>query len=582
MRKRRKWIAFPLLILVLVALPLLFQFPAPVKGGQVSKYRTIYASQQDGYLWQDDTDYSLCNVYTTGYAYIYDQNIKMGQRLSGATYYIYRPAFHFDTSVLPDDCTVNNVTFSFTGYSNATVGTGWNISAYRGTPLNQYPSNPLVAGDYWTGKYYSTAGGTINATLVQVGSYNNMTLPTNWISLTAETRFILRSTKDVSQTAPTGDEYLEISGAETTDDPCIILGYTYESEGYTLYGAYSEDGLRDGAINCTFYRPTEAPSTFELDGSHFVEAEETGVAFHFDLGANESRVFYCRQDLQTETVYVIKPSEPYSVYYFKVVDLVGVEWGYLESLLNLNGTDQIVERWDISLYGDLPFTMTWGVAYKMRIVTNLGIYYYADFVADATFEWTFPITADMFEIDDTDTGDVSVSGGRMNSTWIQGSYVDSAGLTTIINMTIYVYENASFVVTTEVSSSSLTYNWYDAEEDESYFIRIIATHSQSGELTYTFWCPVPSTNVNPFSVLDVLLGDGLPFNASELVGLGIVLLFVGAFSRWNAAVGLVVGILIAALFGFLAWITVSYEWLTGSMGIAIIIAISIYKDKKGR
>lgn len=566
----------------MLALPVVFQFPIHVKGGTVSKYRTIYCSQQDGYLWDYDTSYTDCRISPNGYVYIYDANLYLGQRLSGGYYYIYRPAFpSFDTSILPDDATIDNATFRFYCSDNSTVGgTDWFVGIYRSQLLNVYPSNPLVDNDYWYGLYYGTAGDTINATLVEEGDYNNLTMPTNWISLTGETRFILRSTKDRMGQAPTGDEYIQIGGAESAYDPHIIIGYTYESEGYTLYGAYGEDGLRDGAINVTFYRPTEAPVTFELDGSQFVEAEETGVAFHFDLGDNESRVIYCRTDLQTEVLYAIKPSEPYSVYYFKVVDLIGLEWGYLESLINMNGTDQIVERWDIQLIGDLPFTMTWGTAYKMRLTCNLGSYYYDDFMADSTFEWTYVVTPDMFPVDPTHTGDITVSGSRVNASHIRGYYNDAAEYTTTINMSIYVSGETEITATTEVSTFSLTYNWYDAEPDVDYYLRVVATHTERGELTYTFWCPAPSDAVNPFSVLDLILGEGLPFNPSELVGVGIILLFVGAFSRWNAALGLVVGVLIAALLAYLAWITVSFEWLTGAMGIAIIIGFSIYKDKR--
>lgn len=542
--------------------------------------RTTYSSHYDGTSYRQSTNYDVARTLTTGDKYDTVNTMAVGQDNVTNNYSVIRSYLPFDTSLIPDNAQIDNATLNFYMEANYTI-TDFNVTIQTGSP--PYPHIPLQTGDYNYLKY-SGDGGQFNTSLLDTG-YNTINFTSTgltWISKTSYTKLVLRSSNDITGTAPSTFESFSFWAAEkgSAYAPYLNVGYTCNGTSYILHGAYDETGLRDGAINSTFYKVSEASETFELNGDYTVYAEQHGSAFHFDLGNNESRVIYCHAYMTAEEFYVFKPTDPYYTYYFTVVDFIGVDWGYLETLINVNGTDQIVERWDIQIYGDLPFTLSWGRSYKIRLVSSAGTFYYADFVAGATLEATFPITSDMFPASATDTGDITVTGTRQSASWIQGTYSDGGNLTVWINMSIYVSGASNSVASTHVTDNSLTYNWYDAEEDVSYYLRILAYHETREQIEYGFWCVAPVDNTNPFAALDDLLGDGLPFQASQGVGLVLVLLMVGGFSRWNAEVGLVVGVLMAALLSYLAILTVSWEWLTGTMGIVLIIAFSIYKSKE--
>lgn len=542
--------------------------------------RTTYSSNYDGTLKEDGANYIAVRTATVADKYDTVNTMAVGQDLVAGTYYVMRSYLPFDTSPIPDNSQIDNATLNFYMEANFT-DTDFNVTIQTGSP--PYPHIPLQTGDYNYLKY-SGDGGQFNTSLLAAG-YNTINFTSTgltWISKTGYTKLVLRSSKDIAGTAPTGLESFSFWAREkgSAYAPYLTVGYTCNGTSYILHGAFAETGLRDGAITTTFYKVSESPETFSLDGNYTVYAEQHGSAFHFDLGNNESRVIYCNENMTAEEFYVFKPTDPYYTYYFKVVDFIGVDWGYLETLINVNGTDQIVERWDTQIYGELPFTLSWGRAYKIRLVSSAGVYYYSDFMAGATLEATFPITSDMFPPSATDTGDITVTGTRQSATWIQGTYSDGAGLTVWINMSIYVSGSSTAVVSTLVTANSLTYNWYEAEEDSSYYLRILAYHETRGQIEYTFPCVAPFSDTNPFAALDDVLGEGLPFQASQAVGLFLVLLMVGGFSRWNADVGLVVGVLMAALLTYLAILNMSWEWLIGTMEIAILIALSIRKSKE--
>jgi len=64
----------------------------------------------------------------------------------------------------------------------------------------------------------------------------------------------------------------------------------------------------------TLYKTTESSETFELNGTENKTVEATPICFRFDLGYNESRVYYLKDEF--EEIYVFKPAQPYSTYYF--------------------------------------------------------------------------------------------------------------------------------------------------------------------------------------------------------------------------------------------------------------------------
>jgi len=364
----------------------------------------------------------------------------------------------------------------------------------------------------------------------------------------------------------------------------VARGLTYS---YDLFGAYDENGLllppATRAINCTLYRSDNSTISFLLNGTYTISAGSLPpIAFKFILGPSESRTFFLTNSTTHEHIYVFWPSSPYYAYYVNIKNYVGVQNGYLESLINVNGTDLIVERWSINTVSDLPFTMTFGSSYKLRLVCDSGVFYYPDFVAGASTTLTLSITEDMFPLPRTSLAGITVNAARMNSTRIKAAYYDSYGNTTWVYIMVAALGSATPIASTNVSSSSVTYNWYEADETEDYYVLIQVSHVIRGVLYWTFVCSHIQPKINPFSDLDIIFGTStiFPLAMSELPGLFVLLFVFAAFSIWNAGVGVVVGVLFAAFESYVGFISIPWNWISTTLCIAVIVALSIHKERE--
>jgi hypothetical protein len=538
--------------------------------------RVFTSQSSDGYIWSGwEASYTIAQNTSSGSVDDTGANYNVGQRYdAGNGYYVSRGFLFFDTSTIPTGATVTNATLSIRiVYDNS--ATDFNLTIQNGQPT--YPHQPLQPGDFGR-THYSGDGGSLNTSTTSVSAYNNITIiagALTWIQTDGTTKLCLRSSRDISATTPTDQENIGFNGAESGYAAKLYVTYETGQYSYFLYGAYNEEGSRTGAINCTVYRATEPPQSFELDGVENVTSEDIPIAFYFDIGYNESRVYYMKDTF--EEIYVIKPSDPYYTYYIALVDFVGVSDAYLESIININGTDRVVERWKIDVVNELPFTFSWGRAYKLRLVCNKGTYYYPDFVAGASFSTTLAITADMFPTA-ISAGEISLSVQRRNESWIQSVYADDGEETQWIYMAIYAYGESSPTYATNQTTHTLTLNWYGADSDTDYYVLVQAYHGIRGLLAWTFQAVLITDAENPFNAL-TMLGE-FPFDPDQLLGVFIVLCFFGVFSQVNAGVGIFIGVVVAAILTLIGLLSLGWTWLSTSMAVAVTVALSIHKDRE--
>jgi len=364
-----------------------------------------------------------------------------------------------------------------------------------------------------------------------------------------------------------------------SNEPKILLeGYPEGTTAYNMFGAvHEETGTQDSAITCILTRNGEAPRSIEVDGWYNITESRPQVVWKFDLGNNVSRTYYLMPE-QNETIYVLRPEEPYFTYTFNILDLVGLDYGYLETLFNYNGTDVVVERWDISLQGDLPFTLTWGNAYQLRLVTSLGTYYYPQMVATSDQNIVLPILGEYFPVDPTGLGNLTSYGTRINGTYIQGVFVDPEEETTWINMSVYEPGVGTATASVNVTADTLNWNWYDADASMDYYLRILVQHERRGLLEWIFVYPTAYSPDNPWSTIDALGGDFM-IPPSQFIGLGILGLFIAGFSWRNSPVGLVALNIIAMFLQYFNWINFGWEWIAVSFSVSMLIALSLLKER---
>lgn len=546
--------------------------------------RTFYSGSQDGYMSVLDLVYGTArNQSYADFSYPSSNTTAVGQEKHPTNEFsIYRSYLYFDTRILPStvtNTTITEATLSLYEFNDQST-TDFNITIQNGQP--QWPRDPFQIGDYFY-YIYTGNGGSLNTSTLTSGRFN-ITLNGNgesWIQHDAITKLCLKSSRDINNIEPatTDNEWIEVYAAEAGITYSPRLYVTYNSTLYTfnVYGAYDETGVRDGAINCTFYRGTEAPFTFELDGSEVLEAETTeNNVLHFDIGYNESRIYYVYGTY--EDIYVVNPTDPYAPYYFSINDFAGVSWGYLESMMNINGSNTVIERQTVEIVNNIPFMWSWGVSYTMRVVCNLGEYTYGSYVAGETAYFNLAITRDMFPVNYTDIGDITVSATRMNDTHIRAVYVDAAAETDWVNFDFHEYGNSTAFHSYNTTSNSVTYNWYDGYSTMNYVVIVTINHANFGTRYWTFTCPVYRTiPTNPWSGLD-LLGDFV-FDANQIPAALILVSVCFMFSWYNAPVGIIATLLVAAVLVWLGWFSASWAWITTSGAICFIIVLAMFKER---
>lgn len=350
---------------------------------------------------------------------------------------------------------------------------------------------------------------------------------------------------------------------------------------YTFFGAYNEAGIRNGAINVTVYHSDDTLETFEVDGSHSISPTAIPISAEYDLGYNESRVVYFY--LSQENFTIVKPTEPYYTYFIEMIDYVGVSWGYLESLLNINGTDTVIERWDVNMLNELPFTLSWGKAYKLKLVCNKGSYNYPPFIAGASQTTSLGITQDMFIDIPTDISGVSIEATRENGSWIRIIYVDNDNLTASVTLDFYILGTTELQYSTEETTIPFVSNWYGADPDYHYALQVTVDHDRRGSLVW--WIVLPSDEVttdNPFVALDTLFAtNDSPIAPQYWIGCGITLLIFSVFSAKNVGVGTVLGVITAMILNYIGLLNMAWDWLTLTFALAVLVAISIHKNRVG-
>jgi len=199
----------------------------------------------DGFIMAERiTPYSNARGATSGdYKAVSDTEMKVGQETwwwSGGKYYdIHRSYVYFDTGSISTGTTINSaylaLVFQAKSFYNTTVN-NFDVVVQNGQPT--YPRMPLDISDF-NMSYYSSNGGVINTNNITTGIANNLNLNTTglgWITKGGYTKFILRSSRDINNNAPTmapaldtiSQELVRISTSEANANwaPKLVVSLT--------------------------------------------------------------------------------------------------------------------------------------------------------------------------------------------------------------------------------------------------------------------------------------------------------------------------------------------------------------------
>lgn len=144
--------------------------------------------------------------------------------LNGGTYYIDRHFYLFDTSSIGSGSDVSAATFSVWAINAPSNVDSDTLNLVLGTPVS---NTAIGTGDYGSVGTTSLASVAFSS-LGSNGVYQNMTVSDlTTVSKTGITKYALRTSKDISSSAPTGDTYTPAYAfAETADataDPKLVV-----------------------------------------------------------------------------------------------------------------------------------------------------------------------------------------------------------------------------------------------------------------------------------------------------------------------------------------------------------------------
>jgi PKD repeat protein len=193
---------------------------------------SVNSHHNDGFISNSSTTYNTAWGATSGTIDSSSQYLTIGQKKAGfpiSTYYIYRGFVLFNTTALPSNAYLDSAILSLYKKDDYST-TDFAITVQNGQPT--YPHNPLQTGDYDKG-HYSGNGGNLNTVNFVNGRNNISVTELGWINETGWTKFCLRSSRDISGTAPTSNEYVNVYSTDAplqTYVPKLIITYRNQSK----------------------------------------------------------------------------------------------------------------------------------------------------------------------------------------------------------------------------------------------------------------------------------------------------------------------------------------------------------------
>ena len=545
----------------------------------------------DGWIYRTGP-YDEARNAQTGYS-IQNSSIylNVGQRqLITQTYIIERAFLFFDTSIIPNDVNITNAILSL--YVYTTPSSHFEVVIQNGQPT--YPHMPLQLGDYYYG-WYSGIGGSRHTSTMPSSGYWNITFNSdglNWIQKNGITKLCLRSDKDINGVPPTGSEIAVFYAVEQGEAYAPKLYVTYEVEGYRyiLHGPYRENGsVANQAINVTVEVEHVGYYVYTLNGSDgaadtfVLEFESRVLSICWSASSvyiNTSRTIIPRHDLKFEEFWLYVPdtaSEWADIYTFNILDLAGINWGYLEAWQTIGNQHRLIERMNILGAFEINFYLIIGRTYTLRVVTNLGTATIGSFtIKPADRQYNIILTPNMFPPPPF-TLTPTCNASRVNATYITATYCNP-------NMTAtWVYYEikhrtgqtwqTDYSLNCSLSGMVDTLNWYKADQTTDYVLDV----KDSLGNVWTFSLPAPPRTVNPWAGLDSLWLDS-PVRFSQIVGVLIVLMVLGVFSYEKAEAGLFAAWATAAVLYMIGWLETTYTLLM--FALAIVIFAVIQKAKR--
>ena len=281
-----------------------------------------------GDVWYVGDNYSTAHDASTGTGeeHTDEGSRTIGQYYSDPNYGIFRCLAYWDTSGIPDGAVIDAAKVRLHGYTGTDLtGANFTIKVQKWTEAT---SMSVTDYDGFDGTNYDA--GTFNTSSWVTGSYNNVTLSNfDVINKTSDTTVILRSSRDVDSTTPTGMEYVETSWAQSANPPKLEVTYhsnptigqfqassTVYANQYFFLNCTIDDG--DGVADFV-------NATVELSNSIILKWDNSTNTFSEEQDTNE----YCTLDASNSIRTTVNDTA------YKLSWKIQLSWSYPEGSVSV-------------------------------------------------------------------------------------------------------------------------------------------------------------------------------------------------------------------------------------------------------
>lgn len=477
----------------------------------------------------------------------------------------YRAFLEFDTSEIPDDATITDVSL----YIYDTSGSG--TVAFHA--LSNQPS--ITAGaTLWTDcgdgtTYVSQAIAATTGYNLDLGATADADLeallPSGWFGVGTS----MASGGPITFAT---DKYATVAYR-----PILTVTYTVSSGIYYIFDAKYENGT-DTTISLTV-SSSDGTDIFDVTTDTMRGFTVRPTTFNWEASAGLTRFIYLISDSENITITI--PETTPEVYSFTIRDYVGTVGDgdcYLESWRVINGTSTLVERvliWNSET--PTPLILENNKVYDIIIRRNTGdvVKDFGYFVPVGDDPPTLSITTftfDQYYQPVTNWITVNATRNAPAFTTITVGYHDSLLMTTFAEVTIYNRTSGAIAYTANSTDDDHIFTWGGATNTTTYVAVLNMTHTYYGWVSKTW---ILDGEFTPGTVPD-FSGGGI---SNDIFSVFLILGSAGIASKLNRSAVLLSAAAVAAMLKVVGFFSAGWEGIV-LMGIfALAIGLGGGADK---
>jgi hypothetical protein len=466
------------------------------------------------------------------------------------------------------------------------------------------PHVPVATTDYYQGYWGNSGGSRAVNDSCSVNAWWNITVNTqgqSWIGTNGtQTSYMFRSTNDISESQPSGLEYITIDGYASSYLPQLVITYTYTGNFYYVtHGPYWENGTLASGYTCqvTLYKQLEPPETEYLSAGASEGVINWTTAyqpFYFSYNVtsnvlNGTRTIWLVGGSTTfQNLYIILPlpnSYALNVYYFKGSDFLGLTNAYLETRINLNGYIETVECEPWSTVNYMTFTCQLGTAYNLFIVSSQGQIDYGGWLANTNYYPIVTVQWGTFGQSYTYNNMTFYANRTSTGTSVQLAFSDPSGQTANGSITVTNYNTGALIYSGSWTGSNYLTTINNLDSQTEYLASATNVLANGNSYLWTVYLTVNTTGAsNPLAVLNTFFPDS-PIPLTNVVFTLLILAVFLAGSKINILMSMFLAWIIEALFVWLNWMSVgtvvqTSEALGLSFFLLVMVGFKLYREKE--